>query len=368
MVDALEAQVSLAVDTEFVRTNTYFSQPGLIQIAARDEIYLVDPTAFQSTALQTLGQCLFAPGRQLLMHSAGEDLDLFLHLWQSLPDQLFDTQIAAGFVGYDRQMGLQRLLEQVLGVQLDKEVTRSDWLQRPLSPRQLSYAEADVRHLDALAEHLSARLQQLNRLHWFREECQQLVAKYRHKTPDEELYLGFSAGWKLAPEQQAALRHLARWREQTARERNIPKTFIAKDAQLYGLVEKQPNNRGELAELGFGGGQIRRFGAVLLQELEQGLQQPPPARLIPRPLSKAQQKDYKRLRDLVAQQAAELQLPSNLLASKAQLTDYIKARTAGTLDREDPFQGSWREPILRPPLDGCVLTSEKNQPEDADDD
>ncbi|RLU03050.1 MAG: ribonuclease D [Ketobacter sp.] len=358
VMEQLQNCSRLAVDTEFVRTNTYYSRPGLLQIAGPDQqVYLVDPTAFSAEQLQPLGQRLFAADSELLMHSAGEDLDIFLALWNQLPTRLFDTQIAASLVGYDRQMGLQRLLFEMIGVELSKEETRSDWLQRPLTAKQLHYAEADVKYLHQVADILREKLDRAGRMSWFEEECSQLVQKYLNKTPDDQLYLGFGGGWKLKPQQQAALRHLAQWREQTARDRNIPKTFIAKDANLYALVEKKPRNRGQLAELGFQGSQIRRYGDQLLVQLDAGLEAPVPEVLIPRPLTKAQQKDYKALREVVGGRAAALGVPADLLASKAQLVSYLKARFAGTIDQDSPFIGGWRATALQPWLDEYELPS-----------
>jgi len=368
LVGRIQSCTQLAVDTEFVRTNTYYSRPGLIQIADREQVFLVDPTAYTAEQLQPLGDVLFAEDTQLLMHSAGEDLDVFLGLWNRLPTNLFDTQIAASLVGFDRQMGLQRLLLETIDVELSKEETRSDWLQRPLTSKQLHYAEADVKYLHQVADILHQKLQQTDRESWFVEECQQLVRKYQNKTPDDQLYLGFGSGWKLKPVLQAALRHLACWREQTARQRNIPKTFIAKDANLYALVEKQPGSKGQLAELGFQGSQIRRYGDQLLQQLQVGLKAPVPETPMPRPLTKGQQKDYKAVREVVAERAEALDLPADLLASKAQLVNYLKCRINETQSTESPFLGSWRETVLQPCLDEFVLPSNNNNKDEPDND
>lgn len=342
----------LAVDTEFVRTNTYYPIPGLIQVALdEDAIYLIDPTVFSSEQLQPLGEQLLHPSRQLLMHSAGEDLEIFLRLWGHLPKNLFDTQIAAGFVGFDRQAGLQRLLMEALSIELAKEETRSDWLQRPLTSSQLHYAAEDVRHLFKLADFLKQKLQTLQREEWCREECSHTVRRYENKVPDEELYLGFGAGWKLTPQKQGALKYLAIWREQTAREKNIPKTFIAKDAGLYGLIDKEPRHKGQLSDVGVQGNQIRKFGDQLLKQLQIGLQQPVPETLIERPLSKGQQKRYKEMRAWVQERAEQLNLPQDLLSSKSQLIQYLKARESNTLAEHSPYLNSWRHQALQPYLD-----------------
>lgn len=351
----LRDQPVLAVDTEFVRTNTYFPIPGLVQIATPEDIWLVDPVSIPRPDLQSLGECLFAPDKTLLMHSGGEDLELFQCLWGALPAHLYDTQIAASLVGFDRQTGLQRLLKESLDVELGKEETRSDWTKRPLTESQVHYAAEDVRHLFALKALLDERLQQGQRQLWCAEECMTLLDKYRHKTPDDQLYLGFSSGARFRPEQQAALQHLVTWREEQARRRDIPRTFIAKDAILYGLVEKKPRYRGALEELGMQGGQLRRWGDELIKQLEIGLEKARPSQPIPEPLNKRQQALYKELRDVVAALAGELNLPPDVLASKAQLSDYL-VRQLRQQDVGTVFNG-WRAALLLPRLQAHPLSS-----------
>ena len=343
----LAGHLRLAVDTEFVRTHTYYPRPGLIQVSNEDAIFLIDPSAFDTKVLQPLGERLMHPDTQLLMHSAGEDLEIFLRLWGRLPENLFDTQVAAGFCGFERQMGLQRLLKDALNIELSKGETRSDWLQRPLTDRQCHYAAADVRYLFELADLLVSELERQGRLEWCEEDCRKLVSRYQHKTPDDQLYLGFGGGWKMSPAQQAALKHLACWRETLAKTEDTPKTFIAKDASLYALVEKRPTRKNQLNALGFQGSQIRKYGEALLEQLDIGLKQPVPAILISRPLTKRQQARYKELREWVRQCAEGARLPADLLASKAQLCEYLVVREEGRGD-DSPFVGSWRHRVLEP--------------------
>lgn len=359
LCQTLQSQPLLAVDTEFVRTNTFFPIPGLIQIATPTDIYLVDPVRIPREELQPLGQCLFAADKTLLMHSGGEDLELFQLLWGALPSHLYDTQIAASFVGFDRQTGLQRLLKEALAVELGKEETRSDWTKRPLTDSQIHYAAEDVRHLFRLKQLLDERLSILSRKHWCEEECEALLEKYRHKTPDDQLYLGFSSASRFKPEQQAAMQHLVAWREDQARKRDIPRTFIAKDAVLYGLVEKMPRHRGALEELGLQGGQIRRWGDELIKQLNTGLKLAAPTQPIPEPLNKRQQSLYKELRDVVAGLATEIGLPPEVLASKAQLSDYLVKYLQG--DDESRVFGGWRAQIVLPRLQAHRFSSNDNK-------
>lgn len=355
LIEQLQPVSLVAVDTEFVRTNTFYPRPGLIQLAVPGTIWLVDPVRLSREELQPLGACLFAEDKTLLMHSGGEDLELFLCLWNALPAHLYDTQIAASLVGFDRQTGLQRLLKEALDVELGKGETRSDWTQRPLSEAQLHYAAEDVRHLFRLKALLDERLVRLGRQAWCEEECAALLNRYRHQTPDDQLYLDFSSGARFSPPQQAALQHLVAWREAQARRRDIPRTFIAKDALLYGLVEKQPRARGVLEELGMPPGQIRRWGDELIRQLKIGLELGAPTRPIPEPLNKRQQAQYRELREVVVKLAEELGLPPEVLASKSQLSDYLLRRLRGE-DGSGAFTG-WRCQIVLPRLQAHPLSA-----------
>lgn len=348
----------LAVDTEFVRTNTYYAQLGLVQIATRDQIFLIDPIPLGEQGVAIIGEILLSSERQIVMHSAGEDFDIFYRLWQGLPPHFFDTQIAAGFVGYDRQSGLQRLLKDAMDIELAKDAIRSDWLQRPLSEKQLQYAAADVAYLLPLADRLQTQLEQQERTDWVSQECQLLIDKYVNKPTDDRLYLNYSSGWRFSGAKQAALQQLLIWREQTAREKNIPKTFIAKDANLLQIVDKGVNHKKGLADVGLSHSQIRRFGDGLLAQVQQGLANPAPEPAIARPLTKGQQKRYKQLKQWVLKRAEALALPADLLASKAQLCDYLVARENGQLEKDSPFLHNWREQELQSFLDQQVYPTQ----------
>lgn len=340
----------IAVDTEFVRTNTFYPRPGLIQIATQDGIVLVDPIAISSAGLMPLGDWLFAPERTLLMHSPGEDLEVFASLWQRVPERLLDTQIAAALLGQDRQVGLQRLLTESLGVEIDKGETRSDWTQRPLRTAQLRYAAQDVEFLLPLWTKLREGLQNLDRLQWFEEECALKLAKSQSKPAPERYYLGIGAGWKLTRSQQAMLKRLAAWREHTAHERNVPRNHIARDAMLIALAQHPPKGRASLTDSGLQPQQVRKYGDGLLAQLKLGAGDDPVTETITPPLSKSAQTVYKQLKSVVTQQAEQLQLAPELLASKAQLIEYLRWRESCPA-AANPFAEHWRADAVQPALD-----------------
>ncbi len=351
----LSTQRRLAVDTEFVRTNTYYAKLGLLQIASEQQVFLIDPLAIDSQWLDQLGDLFLSDNIQIVMHSAGEDLEIFLRLWNQLPKQLFDTQIAAGFIGFDRQVGLQRLLKETLGVEISKDVTRSDWLQRPLTNQQKLYAAADVYSLLSLADWVTAKLNEKQRMSWFKEECDALLNRYINKPADSELYLSFNGAWKFNKIQQAQLKRLVQWREETARSLDTPKTFIIKDPVIYSVIERQPTQKRELMSLGLQPGQVRKFGDQILQQLSESEPDTASNQPIAPPLTKPQQKSYKVMRQWLLTRAEELQMPAELLASKAQLSDYLLAREAGNLSSSSPFLNNWRYSALQGYLDAKVI-------------
>ncbi|MGL5536708.1 MAG: ribonuclease D, partial [Aeromonas veronii] len=143
------ADVPLAIDTEFVRTRTYYPQLGLFQIYDGEHLALLDPLTLDLSALwQRLGR----EGQIAILHASGEDLELIQHQAGHLPNQMHDTQLATAFLGYGVSVGFGALVNEFLGVELEKDQARTDWLARPLTPRQLEYAAADVFYLMPLYE------------------------------------------------------------------------------------------------------------------------------------------------------------------------------------------------------------------------
>ena len=151
----------VALDTEFIRTNTFYPIPGLYQVASDTDVFLLDPLTIEDW--EPLKSYLMNPDTCKIMHACLEDLELiFAHL-RIVPSNVFDTQLAHAYVSQDYSLSYARLIERYSGVLLEKEHTRSDWLQRPLSDDQLRYAVDDVVHLAAVGELLRQRLNELQR-------------------------------------------------------------------------------------------------------------------------------------------------------------------------------------------------------------
>ncbi|MHB1589526.1 MAG: ribonuclease D, partial [Metallibacterium scheffleri] len=165
---------SVGIDTEFVRESTFYPRLALLQIAVDDAIALIDPLAFDARAL-----CVWleAASRICVLHSASEDIEVLRDLLPHGLPQLFDTQIAAAFAGLGAGVGYQRLVSDLLAVELPKDATRSDWMRRPLSQQQHTYAVQDVLHLHALREMLENKLHARGYVGWFMEDCVRLLRR-----------------------------------------------------------------------------------------------------------------------------------------------------------------------------------------------
>ncbi|HEX6930437.1 MAG TPA: ribonuclease D, partial [Gammaproteobacteria bacterium] len=163
----------IALDTEFMREKTYYPRLCLVQVAAGEQIACIDPLAVED--LGELWSRLAEPETVILLHAGRQDLEVIFQASGKIPSPVFDTQIAASLCGYGDQTGYAALVRDILGLELDKSMTRADWSRRPLPQGALEYAADDVRHLRALHDHLLSRLRQLGREDWLEPELESLV-------------------------------------------------------------------------------------------------------------------------------------------------------------------------------------------------
>ncbi|MEA2602015.1 MAG: ribonuclease [Acidobacteriota bacterium] len=337
----------LGLDTEFIRTNTFFHRLGLIQVSDGRTSWLVDPLAARD--LSPLAAVFRSPGVKIL-HSASEDMEVFYRALGVLPEPLFDTQIAGALAGAGAFLSYQKLVATYLGVELAKEETRTDWLARPLSPAQLAYAAEDVAYLIPLYERLTAELGELGRLSWPFEDSAALVDTSRFAEDSEAAYLRVKGAGRLDRRQLAALQTLAAWRDREARRRDLPRSFVLKDDLLLALATRRPANERELQKLpSQDARQVARDGAVWLQLLEEAaarLDEELPPRITGKPLSPAVRDLENRLRDRVREKAAALNVPPEILAPRRTL-DALMRLTVGKPDPRLPreLQG-WRREVI----------------------
>ncbi len=355
MVEALQNEPLLAVDTEFMRTDTYYPIVGLIQVAGPDSIYLVDPLAIST--LEPL-RCLFY-GEQLdaiVLHSCSEDLEVFKTLWQAVPTKIFDTQIAAAHLNLERQPSLQKLLSILLNVDLPKDETRSNWLQRPLTDNQKQYAALDVAYLLVAYQKLTEKLELLGRVSWVAEDCQTLTDKYSASIDFDNLYQSVGSAWKLSSQQLAVLKAVVAWRDRTAIEKNRPKGHVLKDATLFEIAEQMPKSQYAVAQCeAVSHGQAKRFGDVLANLVSDACSQDKASypKQLDKPFNRAHKALAKQMKDVAEKAAEAVDMPTERLASRKLLERYAKAKLSGT---EIPKElTGWRYDVLVKDLNAVFL-------------
>lgn len=243
----------VAVDTEFLRENTYYPQLCLIQLAAGTATASVDPLA-EGIDLAPLFELLLNERIIKVFHAGRQDLEIFLHLMDRLPTPIFDTQVAAMVCGYGEQVGYDRLVKGVLDINLDKGPRFTDWAQRPLSERQLRYALDDVIHLAAIYPMIRDEISQAGRDGWLKEEIAILTNPGIYRLEPMEAWTRVKQRGN-KPAALNRLRYLAAWRETEARRRNLPKSRLIKDETLIALADSNPAERKAFDRIrGFPGG------------------------------------------------------------------------------------------------------------------
>jgi len=317
------APATFGLDTEFMRISTFFPRLALIQLALGERIALIDPLA--DVALDALGDALADPARVVVMHSASEDLEALATRFPRAIGVLFDTQIAAAFSGLGAGLGYQKLVAQMLGVDLPKAETRSDWTRRPLSPQQIEYAEHDVVHLLALHEALGERVARRGFTEWLVEDCARLVDRARSREPDPEpqTQLRGAADWAI--DRQALLRRVLRWREVAARRTDTPRPWILDDATALDLSYRPPTDANDLSGRTKA---VRGLRSPLRAELLDVLRRPledeeRTFEPIPRAPSLREKPVLAAMKEVIAAKSKELDLPEGLIAARRHLESLL---------------------------------------------
>ena len=277
--DALEALVNrtlnapcVGIDTEFVWEQTYYPRLGIIQVGlSENDCHLIDAVTLSD--LSPLGTLLSDPHTVKILHDAQQDLWILRRIIDAIPCNIFDTRCAAGFAGMSSNLSLSNLLRLCLNIQLPKTETRTDWLRRPLSDKQLEYALNDVRYLPALREHLLTDIHRRDRENWLAEELRQYdVAKLYDDRAPEEQYTRIKGTGRLSRRDMAIVRELAAWREQKARQVDRPRAWIIRDDALVQIARRKPQSIQSLKRLrGIPRSAINQYGSSLLNAVQRGL-------------------------------------------------------------------------------------------------
>ncbi|MGA1032273.1 MAG: ribonuclease D [Ilumatobacteraceae bacterium] len=239
--DAKNAQ-AYALDTEFHRERTNFPRLALVQLQWGRTNVLIDPLAVDPRGLADL---LRGPGLAIL-HASQQDLEVLRYAVGDVPSRLFDTQLAAGFVGYSTP-SLAALVQSQLKVTLSKGDRMTDWLRRPLTSSQCSYARSDVAHLEQLFERIRARLEELGRTTWVEEACEELRQRPWGESNPDDAWLRIKDARALKGTARGVAQALAAWRERRAMATNVPLRRVMSDMALLGIAQAAPQSTEELA-------------------------------------------------------------------------------------------------------------------------
>jgi ribonuclease D len=330
------------LDTEFHRERTYYPHLALLQVGWDDSVALVDPLAVDVTPL---GEVLSGPGT-MVAHAGDQDIEVLELACGVAPHSLFDTQVAAGFLGMATP-SLSRLAESLLHLVLPKSDRLTDWTRRPLTEGQRSYAAADVAHLEDIRSALAARLDAVGRLSWAVAECAELVARRRAPSPPEQAWWRMRDSRSLRGRSRGVAQEVAAWRERRAAAVDRPVRHILPDIALASIAHRPPRNRTELTEVrGLEGRSIGRDNeAGLLAAVEKGLELPsaelrvPPETTVDRDRRPA----VALAAAWVGQLAEELGIDAGLLATRSELSDLLS-------DRPSRLDDGWRADVVGRPV------------------
>ncbi|MFN8111174.1 MAG: HRDC domain-containing protein [Thermoleophilia bacterium] len=343
---------TMAIDFEFLWERTYAPHPCLVQVAVEDQVLLVDP--LEGAPLEPLAELVADPAILTIMHAPSADLTLLGMKFDTRPTNLVDVQLTAGFVGLGSGQGLSVLLDRVLRVRLDKGEQYTDWSRRPLSERQLRYAEADVSHLHELWARLRERAGDLGRLDWVDEEHERRYGPEARFTPDpDEAWRKVKGQGKLTAKDRAVLQQLARWRELEALRRDRPAAWIVPDRTLLEVARRRPTSADRLTQER---GLPERLRASdlqgMLQAIRVGVENEPIA--MPSSLPAELQGRLDALvglgQILVSSRAAEVDLAPSLLATRDDVENYLAQAIGGRDGLNSPLAHGWRHKLAGAPL------------------
>ncbi len=270
----LRGESWLALDTEFIREQTYYPQLCLIQVASTDQIACIDPLALPS--LDPLLEVLYDPTVTKVLHAAYQDLEIFYYLRGAVPMPIFDTQLAASVLGYGNQVGYANLVQKMLGVELEKTHTRADWRRRPLPSAWLAYAADDVRHLQEIYLRQQVMLTERGGMEALAEDFTALADPVRYQPQPQEAWRRIREHQRLRGVQRAVLRALAAWREEQAIRNDRPRRWILHDGPLLELARRMPDDVDGLARIHeLPPATLRRHGSELLERIAAARAEPP---------------------------------------------------------------------------------------------
>jgi len=324
VVDQLLDTDRYAIDTEFHRERTYYPQLALIQIAWPGDLVLIDPIAVDP---EPLAEVFRSTDVEAVLHACSQDLEVLELVAGAAPSRIFDTQIAAAFVGM-RTPSLASLHDQLLGLKLPKANRLTDWLRRPLEPEQQAYAASDVAHLLEIQDLLIDQLEDNGRLAWADDECELARTKGLSVRKPEEAWLRIKEARSLGARARTAAQQLAAWRERSAQDRNIPVRHVLPDLAIVALAQKAPSDPADVGRTrGLERrGVSKRDAAEIVEVISEAKDMPPPPT---QPRKANGGPDLRPAVTLIAawmsQYADDMNLDPAMLGSRSDIEEFVRS-------------------------------------------
>jgi ribonuclease D len=260
----------VSVDTEFLREKTYYPLLCLVQVAVGDRIAAIDPIRIRD--LSPLRELFENRDVTKVFHACGQDLEVIFDAMGCVPEPVFDTQVAAAFLGHRMQIGYGALVEAYTGVHLPKAESLTDWSKRPLDPEQLKYAEDDVRYLTGIYSDMMSELVKADRLSWVQPEMAARTARENFVRDPRETYLHLKRASTLTRRQLAIAREVCAWREETAARRDIPRKWVLSDEVIVEVCKRAPRTIQSLKKIRGGDSVGTRDAGLLLEAVRRGVE------------------------------------------------------------------------------------------------
>jgi ribonuclease D len=354
LAERAAAHGRVAIDTEFVSERRYQALLCLAQVAVPDpeapegvRTEVLDPLGDDPPDPAPLARVLADPDVEVVVHAGRQDIAILRRTWNTQITRVFDTQLAAGFLGFGNQEGYESLVRKVLGVRLKGSEGFTKWDRRPLTAQQLEYAADDARLLLALGDEIERRLDERGRLAWALEECRALEESSDERDPDR-VFERLPRLGRLGEAARAVAREVVEWREDTARAMDRPPGYVIPDHALIELARRAPSDRAGLEQIrGLPAQTLHRRGDQLLEAIERGkLRPPPPAPPETGPREAVDAPLVSLAQALVRHRSTEEGVAVELIATQSELSALVSALRRGEDGDHVRAAHGWRRELV----------------------
>ena len=311
-LERMDFSQPLAIDTEFERSRTYYLNPALMQVWDGEQALLVDLT--QTSLYESLKQCL----QNIEIHSGSEDIELIRQIFDVAPGIVFDTQIAASLCGFGSHVSYQNLVKQLLDLDIPKDESRTDWLQRPLTQAQIDYAINDVRFLPELRQVLDTQLNKRHLMPLFEILMHKWILRTAENLHNEKTYTKLVKAERLSLPQRQKLWVLLEWRERQAERRNKPRNWILKNDQMTQIV-RRVHDKGDLNKIRLHPTFIKHNADSLWRHLSQAAALDPNKLPAVVRLNETQSNNYNQMKQELDSLCGDLDIPASVIINNSGL-------------------------------------------------